>query len=69
MVVGYANDSSRFDGSLEQFARFLGRITWPSSPTAPSDAKPASKPDAQPWLSLEAPRPEPTHARDVSGAD
>ena len=47
MVVGYANDSSRFDGSLEEFARFLGRITWPSSPTAPG-GKPASKPDAPP---------------------
>jgi hypothetical protein len=42
MVVGYGNDSKRFDSGLEDFARFLGRFTWP----APSSPTPAGKPDA-----------------------
>jgi hypothetical protein len=42
MVVGYANDSKRFESGLEDFARFLGRFTWPTT----SPASPSSKPES-----------------------
>ena len=41
MVIGYANDSSRFADGLEDFVHFLGRLSWPPPP-------PGSKPAPQP---------------------
>lgn len=54
MVIGYANDSTRFDAGLEDFVRFLGRISWPSVQRAQPGGGPArqsvrpSRPPAKP---------------------
>lgn len=54
MVIGYANDSKRFADSIEEFARFVGRLSWPppapglgGKPSAPTPGAP-QKPPAKP---------------------
>lgn len=48
MMVGYANDSERFDTGLADFAKLIARFTWPHplpSPGVAPDAKPKATPD------------------------
>jgi hypothetical protein len=58
MVVGYANDSVRFDGGLEDFARFLGRTTWPSQPAGGNPVQPAIKAPSPPAKPLDPNQPK-----------